>query len=342
MALFTWLLTGVTALGLNERAAYEAFGRPQAVLHPGLHLHWPWPFGVLRPVDFGRVRSIDIEFAPDHAMPAQMPTETQSGADIGRMESEAPPTADRLWDSSHPEEASYLVASFANGRQGFEVVDIDLSVLYRIGLSDAAAQQAAYNIVSPDAIIRATTGQILVRYFARTTITDILGQNRETFIRRFQKELQSRLAGLSSGIEIMGVVVEAIHPPPKAAAAYQGVQAAGIEAAVKVATAAAESAREMKMAQLVANTTRNDAMGAAAERIDQAKTDFTLFDGDRQAYGVGGASFLFERRLDRLDKGLADKPLIIVDHRIPASAAPTINMLPRGAFGGGNLAPSDD
>jgi regulator of protease activity HflC (stomatin/prohibitin superfamily) len=340
MALFTWLLTGVTALGTNGRAVYEAFGQPQGVLHPGLHVHWPWPFGLLRPVEFGRVRAIAIEFAPDGAPPAQIAAEARGGA--GQIESEPPPTADRLWDASHPEEASYLVASFANGRQGFEVVDIDMSVLYRIGLSDAAAEQTVYNIASPDALVRATTGQILAGYFARHTITDILGQNREVFIRSFQMELQRRLANLSSGIDVMGVVVEGIHPPPKAAAAYQGVQAAGIEASVKVATAAAEAAREMKMAQLVANTTRNEAMGAAAERINQAKADFTLFDGDRQAYGVGGESFLFERRLDRLDKGLADKPLIIVDHRIPASAAPTVNMLPARAGAGGNLTPSDD
>jgi regulator of protease activity HflC (stomatin/prohibitin superfamily) len=337
MVLFSWMLTGVTALGLNERAVYEAFGTPRAVLHPGLHVHLPWPFGVLRPVEYGAVREIPIKFTADGSAPQEM----RQGA-IADIEGAPPPSADRLWDSTHEEEGSYLVASDANGRQSFEAVDIDLSVVYRIGLSDDDALQAAYHIDAPEAAVQAVSGQILARYFARYVIGDILGQNREAFIRNFQNTLQSRLAALSSGIDIMAVVVEGIHPPPKAAISYQGVQAAAIESEIKVSTARAESAREMKMAALVANSTRNDATAAALERVSQAKTDFTLFDGDRKSYAAGGPSFLFERRLDRLDQGLADKPVIVVDHRIAAGAMPTFDMRQPRATAGSNLTPSDD
>ena len=336
MAIFSWLLTGVTALGLNERAVYEAFGQPQGVLHSGLHVHWPWPFGILRPVEYGMVREIPIQFASADAVPT-----TQNN--VSDIEGEASSAADRLWDSSHSEEAGYLVASQSDGRQSFEAIDIDLSIVWRIGLSDAAAEQAVYNVADPGALIRSTASQMLARYFARSTIDEVLGQNRQAFIRDFQKQLQARMAVLGTGIDIMAIVVEGIHPPPKAAAAYQGVQAAAIDSVVRVATAGAESAREMKMANLVATSTTNDATAAAEERIDQARRDFTLFDGDRQAYEAGGAAFLFERRLDRLDKGLLDRPLIIVDHRIPREAAPTVNLLPlRGGAAGSGLTPSDD
>ena len=215
-------------------------------------------------------------------------------------------------------------------------------MVYRIGLSDAAAEQATYDIAEPGATIRSIASQMLARYFARSTIAEILGQNREQFVRDFQTQLQARMTALSTGLEIMAIVVEGIHPPPKAAASYQGVQAAAIESVTKVATAGAEAAREMKMAGLVANSTRNDANAAAAERISLAKRDFTLFDGDRMAAAAGGAAFLFERRLDRLDKGLLDKPLIIVDHRIPRALAPTINMVSPRAGAGSTLTPSDD
>ena len=50
LVLAGWLMTGVTALDLSQRAVYEAFGRPQAVFHSGLHIHLPWPFGRLKPV----------------------------------------------------------------------------------------------------------------------------------------------------------------------------------------------------------------------------------------------------------------------------------------------------
>lgn len=334
MALLSWLLTGVTALGSNERAVYEAFGQPRAVLHPGLHVHWPWPFGTLRPVEYGTVNEIPIEFSADGKTPAA----AQRMTGIDDIEGVPRPEDDRLWDAAHEgAEGSYLVAALSNGQQSFEAVDIDISIVYRIGLSDRDAMQAVYHIAAPEDSVQAISGQILSRYFARYTIDEILGQNRNAFIRSFQKELQARLSALSSGIEIMAVVVQGIHPPPKAAESYQGVQAAAIESVIKVSTADAESAREMKMAQVVANATRNDAEAAAAERVNQARMDFTLFDGDRKAYAAGGPSFLFERRLDRLDKGLADRPLIIVDHRIPPGALPTLDMRgaakPKASFG---------
>lgn len=325
MAVLSWLLTGVTALGTNQRAVYEAFGQPQSVLGPGLHVHWPWPFGVLRRVDFGTVRSVPIEFvAPGtHVSSA----EEMSAADI---ESPAPASDDRLWGSGHSDdEVTYLVAASDSGRQSFGVIDVDMAVIYRIGLSDAAAEDSIYNITSPDDMIQSIATQMLSRYLAQRTITEVLGQNRDSFVQKFQKDLQSRLAQLSTGIEIMGVVVEAVHPPARAATSYQGVQTAAIQSSIDVSTASAEAAREMKMAQVVANATSNDAKAAAEERIDQAKADFTLFDSDRKAYAAGGEAFLFERRLDRLVKGLYDKPIIIIDHRVPATAGPTLDL--RGA-----------
>ncbi len=169
LAAFTWLLTGVSALGLSERAVYESLGTPAGVLHPGLHVHLPWPLGVLRPVEFGTVHEIPVVFAADDGTPvattataatdvqteptssdsSTTPTSSYSStasssndpstASASVIEGPAPPAADRLWDASHPSEASYLVASTSNGRQNFEVINIDLRVLYRIGLSDEAA-----------------------------------------------------------------------------------------------------------------------------------------------------------------------------------------------------------
>jgi regulator of protease activity HflC (stomatin/prohibitin superfamily) len=322
MVIFSWLLTGVTALGTSERAVYEALGQPRAVLHPGLNFHLPWPLGMLRPVDFGEVREIPIEFTPEANAPAVLgEVSTQSS-----VEGAPPASADRLWDSSHPSEDSYLVADNANGQQSFEIVNIDLRIVYRVGLSDDDARAAVYNIASPPAMIRAVSGQMLARYFAANTITDVLGQNREAFIRRFQKELQQRLTGLSTGLEVIAVVVEAIHPPANAATAYQGVQAAAIKSISEVAAARADATRSLYSAQQTAIQARSAATATAAERVHQAEADSVLFKGDYQAYTTGGSAFLFERRLNRLAKGLATKPLVIVDHRLSPTDVPLLDL----------------
>jgi regulator of protease activity HflC (stomatin/prohibitin superfamily) len=325
IVLLCWLLTGVTALGINQRAVYEAFGKPQAVFTSGLRVHLPWPFGVLRPVEFGVVHEIPILFsaAGDVIVEAD-----RRSAEQASIEGTPPPSADRLWTADHPSEASYLVASIANGRQSFEIADIDLRIVYRIGLSEAAARDVVYNVTSPDSVIRATAGRMLARYFARYMMADVLGQNREAFIRGFERELQERLASLDTGIEVMAVVVEAIHPPADAAASYQGVQAAAIRAQVSIATAKADAVSRISDAQQQAIRTRNEGAGAAAERVDQAKAALSLFAGDHQAYVAGGDAFLFERRLEHLGKGLGILPLVIIDHRISHDDALTLDLRP--------------
>jgi regulator of protease activity HflC (stomatin/prohibitin superfamily) len=324
-----WLLTGVTALDISQRSVYEAFGRPQSVFHSGLHVHLPWPLGRLRPVEYGVVREIPIVFPTENGTAS----EEGIGAPASAQSIEGPPpaNADRLWDASHPSEASYLVASNRNGRENFEVVNIDLRVLYRIALTDQAAYNAVYNVEAPDALIRAAAGRMLARYFARYTIPDVLGQNRELFIRAFQKELQERLNSLSSGIDVLGVVVEAIHPPADAATAYQEVQAAAIRSVTEVSQAKGEATATIREAESNATSLRNGAAAAAAELVNQAKVDTALFLGDVQASRQNGAAFLFERRLSAVSNAIREgMPLTIIDHRIGPAQMPTLDLRPSG------------
>ena len=312
LAFSAWLMTGLTALDLSQRAVYEAFGRPQAVFHSGLHIHLPWPFGRLKPVEYGVVREIPIVFPAEpgavQAQPGAEGSETGSPPPpppTPTIEGPPPESADRLWDASHPTEASYLVASNRNGRETFEVVNIDLQrFLYRVGLSDQAAYNATYSVDAPENLIRAAAGRMLARYFARYTIPDVLGQNRERFIRDFQQELQARLNALTSGVDILGVVIEAIHPPAGAATAYQDVQAAGIRSETEVAKSKGEATQIVLQARANATTMHDGAVASGTEGVDQAKVDTALFAGDVTAYRKDGAAFLFERRLTALNNAI--------------------------------------
>ena len=333
MIVASWLLTGVTALGIDQRAVYEEFGVPVGVFGPGIHIHLPWPFGILRNVELGVVHEIPIIFAADEQT-AGLEEESLRAADLTDKtgaEDMPPASADRLWDSSHPSEASYLVASNSNGRQNFQIVNIDLRIVYRIGLSDDAARAAVYQTADPEALIRAASGRMLVRHFARYTLFDVLGQNRDAFVRDFKTQLQSRLDALSSGIDVIAVIVEAIHPPPEAASAYQGVQAAQINSIAQIAVSRADAVRKLKSAQQTATATQDDALAVSEERVDQAQADSTLFGGDRQAYSAGGQAFLFERWLDRLNKALSRAPLVVIDHRLGGQNAPTVDLRKLGA-----------
>jgi len=341
MAVLAWCVTGITALGLNERAVYERFGKPVAVLGPGLHLHLPWPMGVMRSVEFGVIHDIPIAMSPlGEVGPAARPS---AGVDQQQQlvgaEANPPTSADRLWDASHPSEQSYLIASEANGQQTFQIADADLRVVYRVGLTDADAMNSAYRVADPETLIMASTGQLLVRYFARYTLPDVLGQSRDAFTKDFRTALQDQLDRLSSGIEAISVVVEAIHPPAGAASAYHNVQAAEILANSQIAVQRASAIHSIKSAQQGAMEDRNKATAAAAELVTQARSEGTLFEADREARQRDGEAFLFERRSERLASGLAKSETIVVDHRLKGQNGPVIDLR---SFGGGAQAARRD
>jgi regulator of protease activity HflC (stomatin/prohibitin superfamily) len=336
MAVMAWGITGMTALGINQRAVYERFGVPVQVLGPGLHVHLPWPMGIMRQVEFGVIHDIPIAFAPATGNTSAL--RTSAGVDQQQQqavgaEALPPVSADRLWDASHPSEQSYLIASETRGEQSFQVVDADLRIVYRIGLSDAAALDSAYRVEGPENLIRAAAGQLLVRYFSRYTLADVLGQSREAFTNEFRGALQNELDRLSSGIEAIAVVVEAIHPPPGAASAYQYVQASEILSKSTISIRRAEAIRALKSAAQYALEDRSRAEAGASELVNQARGESVLFEADRKANQRDSGSFLLERRFERLVGGLSRSEFIVIDHRAAAKNGPFIDL--RSFEGGG-------
>lgn len=324
LCLLGWLLTGLTALGIDQRAIYERFGGPVAIDGPGLHLHLPWPFGIMRRVELGRVHEIPIAFPANGMGVPDAGAKTPSPAPPA--EATPPASADRLWDDSHPYEASYLIASASDGLQGFQIVNIDLRIVYRTDLSSAGAMDAAYRIADPEALIRAAAGRMLVQHFSRYTLADVLGENRTRFVDSFRAQLQQRLDQLQVGTDIIAVVVEAIHPPPEAASAYHNVQAAQIRADALVSHSHGEAFTVLGKAQQQAAALHDGAEADAAEQVEQAQATRTLFDGDHQAYLRAGQVFLTERWLSHVDRDLARTPLVIVDHRLNGASAPTVDL----------------
>ena len=328
IGLFAWGITGVTALSINQRGIYERFGAPVAVFGPGVHVHLPWPLGQIRPVEIGVVHLLPIEFLLPGGGNADKSSSV--GGDLNEplvaAEAPAPESADRLWTDDHPYEGSYIIASQEHGEQGFQLVDIDMAVIYRVGLSDEAARNAAYRVTDIDELIQALSGQILVRYFTSNTLLDLLGKSRETFTRQFQTALQQQLDRFSTGVEAVGISVEAIHPPPGAATAYHDVQAAEIRANTRISVRRGEASRSMKTSQQAAGKDRDTAAAAAAELVGLAKSQSVLFAGDRQAYAQDGYPFLLERWLDNLTQGLGQSAFVLIDHRLSGPNMPAVDL----------------
>ena len=330
IGLLGWAVTGVTSLGISERGVYERFGMPVAVFGPGIHVHLPWPLGTIRLVEIGVVHLLPIEFV----LPGGQQAGKSSSVGAARApaaEGIAPEGSDRLWTDDHPFEGSYIIASSEHGNQSFQLVNIDMAVIYRVGLTEQAARDAAYRVSNIDELIQAISGQLLVRYFSHNTLLDLLGRSRESFTHEFQIALQGQLDHFGTGVEAIGVSVEAIHPPPGAASSYHGVQAAEIRANTLISVRRGDATRSLMVAQQSATEDRNAASASEAERVDQAQADSVLFTGDRQAYAQDGYPFLLERWLTNVTQALGQSRVVLLDYRFNAQSMPGLDLRGLGA-----------
>lgn len=318
MLVFCWFLTGVTRIDLNERGAYQRFGTVAAILKPGLHLVLPWPFGVVRHVEFGIVHTALISYGDQGA--------SVEVRDRSTAEGDAPASANRLWDSKQPTDVSYIIASSEQNRQSFQTVSASVRVLYRFGLNDSDVRAVLYHEEEPDALVRSLAGRLLSQFFASRTLPSVMEESQAVIAQDLRVRLRQALAEMASGIDIVAVTIEAIHPPAGAASAYRNVQAAEIEATTEIATERERAKTTQSIAQRDAHSATDDAVAAAAETVSAAQVDLTDITADDRPYRAASQPFLMERYFSDVQAALANVPLEIVDHRLTGPNLPTIDL----------------
>lgn len=311
-----WSLTGIHEIPLQGRGIYERFGKPVTVFGPGLHAGLPWPLGRVLSVENGVVHelatSVGETSVPIQADPAEGP---------------APITANRLWDASHVNDKSQVIASSRGEQQSFQIVNMDVRFVYRIGLSDQAALAATYNSADVPTLIRSTASRVLVHDFASRTLDGLLGEDRVGLAQEIGQAVQTDLEKLDSGVEILATVVEAIHPPAGAANAYHGVQAAQIGAQALISRERGAASEAINQAQLQASIARDQATASAHEINASAQAADLKFSAEQKAFASAGQAFVLEQYLSQLSQGLANAKLLVLDHRLGGSNnAPTIDL----------------
>jgi regulator of protease activity HflC (stomatin/prohibitin superfamily) len=311
-----WLLTGIHEIPLQGRGIYERFGKPVQVFGPGLHAGLPWPLGRVLSVENGVVHELATSVgdapAPTQAEPAEGP---------------APMTANRLWDASHVNDKSQVIASSRGDQQSFQIVNMDVRFVYRIGLRDQDALAATYNNADVPTLIRSTASRILVHDFASRTLDGLLGADRVGLGEEIGHAVQGDLQKLDSGVEILATVVEAIHPPAGAANAYHGVQAAQIGAQALISRERGAAAEASNQAQLQASLARDQASASARQINSTAQAADLKFSAEQRAYASAGQAFVLEQYLSQLSLGLSKAKLLVLDHRLGGSSnAPTIDL----------------
>nr|WP_254454727.1 SPFH domain-containing protein [Acetobacter estunensis] len=304
-----WVFSGVVKIDQNRRGIYERFGRPITVLGPGLHIVLPRPFGQVRLTEFGTIRSLVLTDNADAA---------KAAVDTATAEGDPPDSANRLWDNS-PEDATCLVARTAEGGGGFEMLTVNLRILYRVRQSDQGAMDALYNVSSPDALLRSLAHRELVRFFASETLEGVMATRRDTMADIMARHVQQELDRHKAGIEIVAVVVDSIQPPAAAAQSWRAVQAAEVKAQMSVAEERARAMGTAALARRDAYTQQASALAQAASIRMEAQANATRMIGDDRSWQTGGRAFLLERYLGGLKAALDGTAMAVLDSRLPNS-----------------------
>ena len=317
LAVLGWLLSGLTQVPLHQRGIYERFGRPMAVLSPGLHAGLPWPFGRVRAVEFGAVHELRLSDEPEQKARNDVPDSA---------EGPAPQNSWRLWDSSHLTDQSQVIASQAADKQSFQIVNMDIRLIWRVGLRNEDALNSQYQAEDLPVLIRSIARQVLVAQFASKQLDELLNEQRASLSTTLNQQIQQRLTALDTGVELLSTRIEAIHPPAGAADAYHGVQAAQIAASARVARERGYAATVTNGARQNAETRENDAQAFAAENLSRAQAAAAQFAADSQAWQQAGQAFILERRYHILSQTLAHTPLLILDSHLQGTNEPVLDM----------------
>jgi regulator of protease activity HflC (stomatin/prohibitin superfamily) len=284
--LLGWLSTSLTVVGLQEIGLVERLGVPQEgkALQPGLHVHLPWPVDRVFRVPLQRVQSLTVG---------------HEGEEGGGPE-------DVLWARKHA--ASEYTLLLGNGR---DLITIDAGVAYRV--TDPRAWR--YHTQNPEDALKSIAYRAVMRNTVNKTLQEALSENVALLTTSMRKMVQEDADALGLGITVEAFTVGGMHPPVPVADAYQAVISAEVGKVTSIVRAQVFRNQNVPAAEATAVTTVNAARAQGEERLAEAAGQAWSFRTLESQFRSAPDEFRFRRRLETLERGLANKRYTVVDFR---------------------------
>lgn len=274
-------------VGLQEAVVVERFGRPVDLSNPvgpGLHVKWPWPVDRVLKVDVARIRTMNI-------------------GNISSQKSTA-----LLWTKSHGTEEPFLT-----GDNNFFYPYIVLH--YRV--KDVSAY--LYRNADPEGLLNAAAHRIATLLFAHQTFYDIASTNRERLNREMFVNLQSALADLDTGIELVSVNFKDMHPPISVAGSFEKVIAGYQEKRETINDAMGYQYGTIPNARGQAAKETEAARGYIVDRVKKAEGEASRFVMSLPVTARQKEVSIMRIRLDAVREALQGKKTIVIDPKTGTS-----------------------
>lgn len=199
-----WLMTVVGVVQPNEQGIRLRLGGlvSEEPLKPGAYLKLPWPLERIERFDTERVRRINIA--------GEAPT--ISGA--------------ILWTNDHKSaESFFLVQPAALERTAgvvsgdYSLVAAEIPLYYQV--NDVIKFHTFAAADAREQVIRAEAQREVLRYMASMNVDDVLGRGRSAAAAELHRRISRRLAELETGVGVLFVGIEGVHPPRETAEEYE-------------------------------------------------------------------------------------------------------------------------
>jgi len=276
-----WILTSVVLVQPSQKALLKRFGRVNAAaLEPGLHFKLPWPLESVTLHTPSLVRHVNVGFTPD------------------------PKQKDIIWTKSHARENFNLLLD-----RGTQMISIDLQVLYKIrSISDYHC-----NWQNPLEGISAFAYRALLRDTVASTFDEIMVRDRALFTEALRKDTQNQLDRFGTGIEIVDMVILALHPPMEIAQSFEDVISSQIDRKTSVLEARSFDNYTLSLARSEASRTRTQAQGYEVSRVSAARAETQAFLDRLEGFEKAPDLVEFRLKMEKYEEILSTTRLFIVD-----------------------------
>ena len=293
LLLITWLLTAVAVIGPEQVGVVQRFGRLKEVLQPGFHIRWPWPIDRLTRVTPGRVQVVEIGY--------------RSNLDSEEIAEE--PKAYE-WNTQHrlgryvkvPEEVLMITGDE-------NLVEVNAVVQYDI----ENPARFVFAARDPQLLMRAVSERSLRWVLSRRSLDEILTTQRSEIEAVWHEELDGKLAGYDTGLGLLSVRLQDVHPPVEVVEAFRDVASALEEKSTLINQAESYAREQLPLARGQASAQLLSAEAYSEARIERSRGDSARFSQREQAYRSARAVTSLRLYLETVEEVLPNKTKYIAD-----------------------------
>lgn len=188
-----WLLSGIFVVDAPERGVIKRFGEFSREVGPGLHYHFPFPAESVLIANVDQVRRIEIGFR-------------SAGGERNFQQGQSRSVNDE----------SLMLTSDEN------IVDVQFAVQYQ--LEDA--RNYLFNVDQPDQTVKSAAEAAMREVIGKNLIDAVLTSDKQRIMNETAKLMQEILNSYKTGIRIVTVQLQNVHPPDEVSDAFKDVVSA--------------------------------------------------------------------------------------------------------------------